>query len=109
VLVIAFPILAVSAGLEGAAVAFTASAYVGLGLFIRATRASVGFPWAGIARIGVVVGGASVAAWWIVQAAPTFAGLFVSGITYLAVVAGLGMALDRPLAIRILALVPLRR
>jgi PST family polysaccharide transporter len=109
VLIIAFPILAVSAGLEGAALAFTGSAYVGLALFIGATGSTVAFPWAGIVRIAAVVGGASVVAWWIAQAAPTIVGLFGSGVAYLVVVACLGAAVDRPLTERIVALLPVRR
>ena len=108
VLLVSFPILAIASGLEGAAVAFALSAYAGLGLFMWETRTSVGFPWASVARILVVIVAASVIGGAIALAAPTLIGLFVSGVAYLATIAGLGAVLDRPLARRIVGLVPVR-
>ena len=108
VLLIAFPILTVAVGLGGAALAFALSAYTGLGLFVWATRRSVGFPWVSVGRILVAVVGASIVGGWIAMAIPTLLGLVVSGVTYLAIIACLGAVIDRPFAVRILRLVPAR-
>ena len=59
-----------------------------------------------VARIVVVIVIASIIGGAIALAAPTLAGLFVSGVVYLAVIAGLGAILDRPLAARIAGFVP---
>jgi PST family polysaccharide transporter len=104
VLLAAFPLLAIQAGLGGAALALAISSYVGLGLFTWATRATVTFPWPAVVRIVAVVAAAAVVGALVALAVPTLAGLFVSGVAYLAVVAGLVFVADRPLAERAVGL-----
>ena len=104
VLVVMFPLLATRAGLAGAALAFSITAYVGLALFIWETRTMVTFPWRAIARILLIVAAASLLGGLVVLAEPSLAGLLVSGLLYLAIVAGLVWVVDRPLARRTLGL-----
>lgn len=104
VLIAAFPLLAVRAGLEGAATAFAISAYVGLGLFILETRPTVAFPWRTVARIGVIVAAASIVAALVVRLTPSLVGLLASGLVYLAAVGVSVWLVDRTLATRALGL-----
>ena len=105
-LVVSFAVLAVLAGLAGAALAFALSAYGALGMYIWATRETVPFPWMAVARIVAVVAAASVVGALVINAAPSVGGLLASGLVYLAIVAGLGVLIDRRLAIRLVRLLP---
>ena len=104
VLLVTFPVLAIQAGLVGAALSLAISSYVGLGLFIWAAGDIVAFPWLATARIVAVVAAASIIGALIALAIPTLVGLFISGVAYLAVVGGLVFAVDRPLAQRSIGL-----
>jgi hypothetical protein len=80
------------------------SAYVTLGLFIWATRATVAFPWRPVARIVLLVTVASVLGAFVAAAWPSLLGLFVSGVSYLALVGVLLAMFDRAIAVRALSL-----
>jgi len=57
-----------------------------------------------VGRVLVLVAAASIAGGLIAFAVPTLVGLAVSGVVYLAVVAGLVVAVDRPVADRAIGL-----
>jgi hypothetical protein len=85
-------------------VSLAISSYAALGLFIWATRVTVAFPWASVVRVLALVAVASIAGGLLALAVPTLVGLFVSGVVYLAVVAGLVFVVDRPVAERAIGL-----
>lgn len=96
VLLVTFPGLALVFGLSGAAFAFTATSFFGLGIHIFATRADGTFPWRDVLRVGGETALCSLVAAAVVALVPGLLGLFVASILYSVIVAIVAISLERP-------------